>query len=282
VRSVWRLLLFVALCGPVLAEDDVLERALRTIEKTNETLARAREIRARRRHAPRPIVRPPEAVASSAASAGQQIPLPEEAAGPKQVNQPPAIAVTKLKPEDLEDFAQVGPTQRDMIQRALALTGRGLSPAHNSDNPDTGGLDSGGFIQYLLKPYSDAASAPHDPAEIYRWARKTGNFHAVLTRDPASTELAGLVPGDLMFWSTIDAWNQDVPITQVTLYIGKERSSGKPVMVGVSQGSLYHNAPMTGLSVLDVQQSASDPAEDYLLPRLVGYVAIPGLEKNSQ
>ncbi len=272
------MLLFISLSGQVLAEDDVLERALRAIERTDQTLARARELHARRRRAQGvAAVRPLGAPPSGAATAGQQIPLPDETGGPKPPP-PPSITVTQLRPEDIQDLSQTSPPERDLIQKALALTKRHLGPAHNSDNPDSGGLDPGGFVQYLLKSRG-IADAPHDPAQIYLWARQNGNFHAVLSRSPASPELKDLAPGDLLFWSTVDAWNQEIPITQVSLYVGKERSDGKPVMVGVSQGLLYHNAPMTGLSVLDVQQNAADPAEDYLLPRLVGYSEIPGLNE---
>ncbi len=274
------MLLFVCLCAPALAEDDVLERAFRAIERTDETLARARELHTRRRHAQREAAfRPAGMPASGAAAAGQQIPLPDENAGPKPPP-PPSITVTQLRPEDIQDFSQADLPERDLIQKALALTERRLGPARNSDNPDSGGLDPGGFVQFLLKSRG-ISDAPHDPAEIYVWARKNGDFHAVLDRNPASLELKDLVPGDLLFWSTVDAWNQEIPVTQVSLYVGKERSDGKPVMVGVSQGLLYHNAPMTGLSVLDVQQNTTDPAEDYLLPRLVGYSKIPGLNDRS-
>jgi cell wall-associated NlpC family hydrolase len=266
------MLLFATLCGGVLAEDDVLQRALRTIERADQALARAKESRARRRHARRSTgVRPPQTVASSAANAAEQIPLPEEGTAPRPAASAPAIRVTSLNIDDLEPLPPLSDLQRALVQRALDLTTRQLGASRHSDDPNAGGLDAGGFVQYVLKP--SHADVPHDPAEIYLWARKSGEFHAVLSRDPTSPELAELAPGDLMFWSTVDAWNQQIPITQVTLYIGKERLGGKPVMVGSSRGSLYHHTPMTGLSVLDVQQSASDPAEDYLLPRLVGYVS---------
>ncbi len=191
---------------------------------------------------------------------------------------PGSPSVASLRPDDLREFNSQPPKVQELIRSALALTERNLAYTYGSSDPNSGGMDCSGFIYYVLTSagYKDV---PRQSSDQYLWVRKNSNFHAVLSRNSDTFELKQLRPGDLMFWSGTYQVNRDVPITHVMIYLGTEKKTKKPVMVGASDGRTYNGERRFGVSVFDFRLPNGTPnkGDPDLTPRFEGYASIPGL-----
>ena len=191
-----------------------------------------------------------------------------------------AAPMASIKPEALREFgSQPSPVQQ-LIRSALGLTERNLNYKYGSADPAEGGMDCSGFIYYVLSNagYKDV---PRDSSEQYVWVRKNGDFHAVLSRSGESFELDDLKPGDLMFWSGTYRTERDIPITHVMIYLGREKSTDKPVMVGATDGRSYEGIRRFGVSVFDFKMPSGKSNKDDpdLTAKFEGYASIPGLRE---
>jgi len=185
-----------------------------------------------------------------------------------------------IKPESIREFAEQPSEVQGLIRNSLALTEQNLSYKYGSADPATGGMDCSGFIYYVLSNagYKDV---PRDSAGQYEWVRKNSDFHSVLSRSGDSFELNDLRPGDLLFWSGTYKVDREIPITHVMIYLGKEKSTDKPVMVGATDGRSYDGIRRFGVSVFDFKMPSGKPNKDdpELTARFEGYASIPGLRE---
>ena len=164
-----------------------------------------------------------------------------------------------------------------LITDALELASRNLTYKYGSADPSSGGLDCSGFVYYLLKQQG-LTNVPRDSSEQYVWVRKSGKFEAVVSRSDDTFELTNLKPGDLMFWTGTYDINRDPPITHAMIYLGREKSTGRRIMVGASDGRTYHDESRYGVSVFDFRVSRPGRvATNGRTPDFVGYGKIPGL-----
>jgi cell wall-associated NlpC family hydrolase len=187
--------------------------------------------------------------------------------------------VATIAPDEIENFEENAEPVRKLLEDAIALTRRHLEYSYGSADPENGGMDCSGFIYFVLRQ-NGIEEVPRDSSGQYVWVRKAGNFRAVLSRDINSFELDELSPGDLLFWSGTYNIERDPPITHTMIYLGKEKSSGKPVMVGSSDGRTYHGEKRFGVSIFDFKTSPAKEANDSgRQPRFVGYGKIPGFDK---
>lgn len=190
--------------------------------------------------------------------------------------EPPKVA--SLQPGDLREFDSQPPKVQELIRSALSLTERNLGYTYGSSDPNSGGMDCSGFIYYVLTSagYKDV---PRQSSDQYLWVRKNSNFHSVLSRSSDTFELKQIRPGDLMFWSGTYQVNRDVPITHVMIYLGTEKKTKKPVMVGASDGRTYNGESRFGVSVFDFKlpNGAPNKTDPDLVARFEGYASIPGL-----
>jgi peptidoglycan DL-endopeptidase CwlO len=214
-------------------------------------------------------------------------PGPNEGGGSDAQNKPAAPMAT-IKPEALREFSEQPAEVQRLIRNSLTLTELNLSYKYGSADPASGGMDCSGFIYYVLRDagYKDV---PRDSSGQYEWVRKNSNFHAVLSRSGESFELNDLKPGDLLFWSGTYKVDRDIPITHVMVYLGKEKSTDKPVMVGATDGRTYDGVRRYGVSVFDFKMPSGKPNKDdpELIAKFEGYASIPGLrganvESNNQ
>src|SRR6202043_2530544 len=204
-----------------------------------------------------------------------------EGTGSDSTNKPDTNApMATIKPEALREFSEQPAEVQSLIRNALALTEQNLGYKYGSADPAAGGMDCSGFIFYVLSNagYKDV---PRDSSGQYAWVRKQGDFHAVLSRSGESFELNDLSPGDLLFWSGTYKINRDIPITHVMIYLGKEKSTGKPVMVGATDGRSYNGVRRFGVSVFDFKMPSGKPNKDDpdLTAKFEGYASIPGLRE---
>jgi len=187
-----------------------------------------------------------------------------------------------IKPEALEGFSRQPPEVQELIRSSLALTKQNLSYKYGSADPSAGGMDCSGFIYYVLSGagYKDV---PRDSSEQYAWVRKNGEFRAVLSRSADSFEFDELKPGDLLFWSGTYEADREIPISHVMIYLGKTKSTGKPVMVGSTDGRSYDGVRRYGVSVFDFKMpnGKPNPTDPDLTARFEGYASIPGLRTSN-
>ena len=204
--------------------------------------------------------------------------LPKEGAATKMPEN--AAPMANIKPEALREFGSQPPRVQQLIRDALGLTERNLSYKYGSADPAEGGMDCSGFIYYVLSN-TGHKDVPRDSSEQYVWVRKNSDFHAVLSRSGESFELEDLKPGDLMFWSGTYRTERDIPITHVMIYLGREKPTGKPVMVGATDGRTYDGIRRFGVSVFDFKMPSgkSNKADPDLAARFEGYGTIPGLRE---
>jgi peptidoglycan DL-endopeptidase CwlO len=225
----------------------------------------------------------------NASTAGSEKPTPspsstavpaEEGGSASKNKSENAAPMATIKPEALREFAAQPPQVQQLIGNALALTEQNLGYKYGSADPAAGGMDCSGFIFYVLSNagYKDV---PRDSSGQYAWVRKNSDFHAVLSRSGESFELDDLKPGDLMFWSGTYKIDRDIPITHVMIYLGKEKSTDKPVMVGATDGRTYDGVRRFGVSVFDFKMPSNKPNKDdpELTAKFEGYAAIPGLRE---
>lgn len=162
---------------------------------------------------------------------------------------------------------------------ALELTKRDLTYKYGSADPSNGGMDCSGFVYYVLTQ-NGVHDVPRDSSQQYIWVRKSGNFRAVVSRDPGTFELDELKPGDLMFWTGTYNIERDPPITHSMIYLGREKGNHRRIMVGASDGRSFDGIQRFGVSIFDFKLSKPKADKDTKLsPLFVGYGSIPGLDK---
>jgi cell wall-associated NlpC family hydrolase len=164
-----------------------------------------------------------------------------------------------------------------LLTGALELTSRNLDYKYGSADPATGGMDCSGFVYFVLKQ-NGVEEVPRDSSEQYVWLRRSGRFEPVLSQKDNSFELENLKPGDLLFWTGTYSIERDPPITHAMIYLGRERKTGRRVMVGASDGRIYQGESRYGVSVFDFSiERGRKSDEGKSRPTFVGYGHIPGL-----
>ena len=203
---------------------------------------------------------------------------PTEVAKESPPKTEPATSVASLNPAQLRGYDSQPPKVQELIRDSLALTERNLGYKYVSADPAQGGMDCSGFIYYVLSS-AGFKDVPRQSSDQYLWVRKDSDFHAVLSRNPDTFELKELQPGDLLFWSGTYAVDRDVPVSHVMIYLGLEKSTGKPVMVGSSDGRSFDGRQRYGVSVFDFRLPSGQPnrSDPGLVARFEGYAPIPGL-----
>ncbi len=209
-------------------------------------------------------------------------PSPTESPTPVPEESPtPTPRVATVKPDEIVDFDKNPEPVRKLLTDALDLTKRNLDYKYGSADPAAGGMDCSGFIYFVLRE-NGVQDVPRDASGQYVWVRKAGNFRAVLSRELDSFELDELKPGDLLFWTGTYNVERDPPVTHTMIYLGKQKDSGKPIMVGSSDGRTYEGEQQFGVSVFDFKAvRAKQATSSGTHPRFVGYARIPGLGKMS-
>lgn len=181
---------------------------------------------------------------------------------------PPPL-VSSLSPEQIREYHHQPQAVRKLIRDALDLTRKNLTYLYGSNSPSHGGMDCSGTVQYILKNQS-ISSVPRQANQIHRWLKQQGKLNSVSDRTLASKEFEKLKPGDLLFWS--GTYRIDRDITHVMIYLGTDKTTGKPIMVGASDGRRYNGMKRRGVSVFDFKLPRTGSKA-----RFVGYGPVPGL-----
>lgn len=198
-------------------------------------------------------------------------------AGAQENEKMPPVVVASISSDQLEGFDSNPPAVRKLLESALALTRQNLGYKYGSADPAGGGMDCSGTIYFLLRE-AGLEDVPRTASDQYVWARKAGDFEAVVSRRKDSFELDELKPGDLLFWTGTYSVDRDPPVTHTMIYLGTLKSDGRQVMFGASDGRTFGGEKMFGVSVFDFR-IPKPPANGGAGSVFVGYSPIPELEK---
>lgn len=181
-----------------------------------------------------------------------------------------------MEPEELEGFAEYPVALQELVRKALELTKLDLRYAFGSSDPKAGGMDCSGTIYRLLMD-NGYKNVPRQSDEICHWVLKQSLLYrtenVVKLQD---TAFSALKPGDLLFWTGTYETSvpRELPITHVMIYLGKKKSTGKPVTFGASDGRSYEGQRRNGVSVFDFPIPKRDAKASFY-----GYGPIPGMNQ---
>ena len=228
----------------------------------------------------RPAVSDDAEAHASPASKPASTPSPEQKPGMEKL---PSAPDASLAGDELVEFDRQPARVRKLIESALALTRLNLTYTYGSDEPDNGGMDCSGFIYYVLRE-NGFDDVPRDASGQYVWVRKAKTFQAVLSTRQDSFEFDDLRPGDLLFWTGTYDVKRDPPVTHTMIYLGTEKATGKPVMVGSTDGRSYRGKSRWGVSVFDFKANTIPPTDGpqkKMHAVFAGYARIPGMATKS-
>ena len=180
----------------------------------------------------------------------------------------PAL-VTSMSPGEISEYESQPAAIQKLIRESLALTEKKLTYLYGSNSPKRGGMDCSGTVQYILKS-QNLRETPRQADQIYRWIEQSGKMREVDAHSLYSAQFDDLRPGDLLFWS--GTYGIKRAITHVMIYLGTHKASGKPLMVGASDGRSYNGDRRRGVSVFDFRLPRKESEAKF-----VGYGSIPGL-----
>ncbi len=204
-------------------------------------------------------------------------PTPVEATPAPATPKPRYLPVASLATANLLAFDEQPPKVQRLIEAALALTQQNLTYIYGSADPANGGMDCSGAIYYLLRQQG-LTDVARDASGQYTWARKHGQFFAVVSKKPGGFEFSDLAPGDLLFWNGTYSIDRDPPVTHTMIYLGIQRGRGQHVMWGSSDGRTYDGKPRNGVSVFDFKMPRTEGATgEGSKADFLGYARIPGL-----
>lgn len=190
--------------------------------------------------------------------------------------------ISTISSAEISGYDNYSPAVQKILDLSLHLTTLNLTYKYGSADPAKGGMDCSGFIHYVLSK-NGISDPPRDAREQYIWVRKAGNFQAVLGHSDDTFELDALKPGDLLLWSGTYSVDRDPAITHTMIYLGREKSTNRRIMVGASDGRTYKGQSRFGVSVFDFKVSGRRASsDDKSGPVFVGYARIPGLGGNDR
>jgi cell wall-associated NlpC family hydrolase len=187
-----------------------------------------------------------------------------------------ATPTATISVPEISDSKSYTPEVKKVIDLSFNLTTQKLGYKINSADPVGRGMDSSGFVYYVLSQ-GGIKGAPRDARQQYVWVRKAGTFQAVLAQRDDSFELDALQPGDLLFWVTPYSVSRDPDIIETMIYIGRDKATNQRLMVGASEGRAYKGQMRKGVSIFDFKigrtasKGSKEPAAVF-----VGYGHIPG------
>jgi len=160
-----------------------------------------------------------------------------------------------IKPEDLKEYASLDGLRKRIVDESLDLAAKDswLKYQFGSADPDSGGLDCSGAVFYILERVG--VDPPRSSAAQFTWVKDEKSLTEVSVSVTSTGDAAfkDLKPGDLLFWSgTYEPTDgRTVPVSHVQIFLGHEKSTGDPVMVGSSDGRTYRGTKRGGYGVFD-------------------------------
>ena len=160
-----------------------------------------------------------------------------------------------LAAADLEEYESLDGLRKRIVNEALDLGAKEswLKYQFGSADPDSGGLDCSGSVYYIFQRVG--IDPPRSSAAQFAWVKEAGALTDVPATVTSTSDAAfkDLRPGDLLFWSgTYEPTDgRTVPVSHVQIFLGHEKTTGEPVMIGASDGRTYRGTKREGYGVFD-------------------------------
>jgi len=160
-----------------------------------------------------------------------------------------------IEPDELKEFDALSERRQQLIREALKIAKHypALRYQYGGDDPESGGFDCSGSVYYLLRQVG--LQPARSSAAQYAWVKKLGTLKTPKKRprNLSATFFDDLTPGDLLFWKGTyqPKENRPNPITHVQIYLGTLQATGKPLMVGASNGRPFQGKACYGYGVFD-------------------------------
>ena len=173
-----------------------------------------------------------------------------------------------LQPSDLEEYASLEGLRKRIVDEALDLGAEEswLKYQFGSADPDSGGLDCSGSVYYIFQRVG--IDPPRSSAAQFAWVKEAGALTDVPATVTSTSDAAfkDLRPGDLLFWSgTYEPTDgRTVPVSHVQIFLGHEKTTGEPVMIGASDGRTYRGTKREGYGVFDFKLPKSGSKAKFL------------------
>ncbi|MEK7952918.1 C40 family peptidase [Luteolibacter soli] len=167
----------------------------------------------------------------------------------------PATRPGILAGADLEEYASLDGLRKRIVDESLDLASKDswLRYQFGSADPDSGGFDCSGSVYYILQRVG--IDPPRSSADQFTWVKDADALTEVPSAVSSTSDSAfkDLKPGDLLFWSgTYEPTDgRTVPVSHVQIFLGHEKATGEPVMVGASDGRTYRGTKRSGYGVFD-------------------------------
>ncbi|RYD45889.1 MAG: peptidoglycan endopeptidase [Verrucomicrobiaceae bacterium] len=180
-----------------------------------------------------------------------------------------------LKPEDLKEYTSLGGMRKRIVDESLQLAAKDswLKYQFGSADPSSGGLDCSGAVFYILQRVG--VDPPRSSAAQFTWVKEEDALTEVSVSVTSIGDAAfkNLKPGDLLFWSgTYEPTDgRSVSVSHVQIFLGHEKATGEPVMVGSSDGRTYLGTKRGGYGVFDFKLPKPESKAKFLgygLPKI--------------
>lgn len=186
----------------------------------------------------------------------------------------PRTRPARIKIEDLSEFAALSPGRKRLIEIALTVVQESpwLPYVTGSADPARGGFDCSGAMYFVMRKAD--LRPPRSSGAQMEWLKQHGSLQSVSAEamDLTHPSLAGLKPGDLLFWAMTSPLGQ-IRVHHVEMYLGKEKKDGRPVMIGSTDGRSYRGQKANGYGIHDFRVPKKDSAS-----KLIGYGPPPGIK----
>ncbi len=170
---------------------------------------------------------------------------------------------TDLPPTEGESAS--GPTLNELREEAHKLATQGLTYSFGADDPDSGGLDCSGAMQYLLKKIG-VDDVPRTSYDQYDWLKKNKTLDDVYGKSASKKLFKKLSPGDLIFWG--GTWKSGHRVSHVMLYMGYDPKEDKHWVFG-ARGKSSKGEFGNGVDLFELEPDRG---------RLIAHGKIPGLK----
>lgn len=158
-----------------------------------------------------------------------------------------------------------GPSLAELRQEAHKLAKEGLTYSFGADDPETGGLDCSGAMQYLLEKIG-VEGVPRTSYDQYDWLKKKKTLDDVYGKNASKKLLKKLSPGDLIFWG--GTWKSGHRVSHVMLYMGYDPQEEKHWVFG-ARGKTSKGEFGNGVDIFELEPNRG---------RLIAHGKIPGLK----
>ena len=157
------------------------------------------------------------------------------------------------------------PTLENLRASAHVLAREGLKYKFGRENPDQGGMDCSGTIEWLLTRMG-IEGVPRTSYDQYEWLKRKKLLDDVQGKSASRKLLKKLSPGDLIFWGS--TWRSGHKVSHVMIYMGWNPDTKKHYVFG-ARGKLSKGILGNGVDVFEL-----DPDRG----KLIAHGKIPGLQ----